>query len=40
MRVTEHRHRMPREAVESLSLDMLKTQLGTVLGNLLWVASA
>ncbi|KAK4817033.1 hypothetical protein QYF61_026039 [Mycteria americana] len=34
-RVTEHWHRLPREVVESPSLEILKTQLNTVLENLL-----
>ena len=35
MRVTEHWHRLPREVVESLSLEIFKSHLDTVLGN--WV---
>jgi len=38
LRVTEHRHRLPREVVESPSLDIFKSCLDTVLGNWLWVA--
>ena len=33
--VTEHWHRLPREVVESLSLEGFKTQLDKALGNLL-----
>jgi len=35
MRVTEHWNRLPRKAVESSSLEILKTQLDKVLSNLL-----
>ena len=35
VRVTEHWHRLPREAMESPSLEMLRSHLGTVLGSLL-----
>ena len=34
-RVGEHWYRLPREVVESPSLETLKTRLDTVLGNLL-----
>jgi len=33
-RMTEHWHRLPREVVESPSLQTVKTQLVMVLGNL------
>jgi len=33
--VTEHRNRLPREAVESPSLEILKTRLDKVLSSLL-----
>ncbi|KFV87623.1 hypothetical protein N308_00210, partial [Struthio camelus australis] len=35
VRVTEHWNRLPREAVESPSLEIFKSHLDTVLGNLL-----
>lgn len=35
MREVKHWHRLLGEAVESLSLEILKTHLGMVLGNLL-----
>ena len=38
VRVTEHRHRLPRAVVESPSTEILKSCLDTVLGNRLWVA--
>lgn len=34
----EHWHRLPRETLESPSSEVLKSQLGVILGNLLWVA--
>ncbi|GAB0179396.1 mitochondrial enolase superfamily member 1 [Grus japonensis] len=33
LRVTEHWNRLPREAVDSLSLEIFKTQLGAILCN-------
>ena len=36
--VTDHWPRLPRDIVESPSLEIFKTQLDTVLGNWLWVA--
>ena len=33
VRVTEHRHRVPREVVASLSLEMLRICVDTVLGR-------
>ncbi|KFV82904.1 hypothetical protein N308_04389, partial [Struthio camelus australis] len=33
--VTEHWHRLPREAVESPSLEIVKTRLDVILGNVL-----
>ncbi|KAK4813029.1 hypothetical protein QYF61_005895 [Mycteria americana] len=38
VRVTEPWHRLPREVVESPTLDIIKSHLDTVLGNWLWVA--
>lgn len=38
VRVTEHQHSLPREVVESLTLEILKSQLDMGLGNLCWVA--
>jgi len=38
VRVTEHRHRVPREVVASLSLELLRICLDMVLDNWLWVA--
>lgn len=35
--VTEHCNRFPREVVESLSLDIFKTQLDMALSNSLWL---
>jgi len=35
--VTEPWHRLPREVVESPSLEIFKTRLDKVLGSLLWV---
>ena len=37
VRVTEHWNRLPREAVESPSLEILKTRLDTVLNSVLEV---
>ncbi|KFV79773.1 hypothetical protein N308_04320, partial [Struthio camelus australis] len=34
-RVTEHRNRLPREVVESPSLEIFKTRLDVILGNVL-----
>ena len=38
VRVTEHWNRLPREVVESPSLQILKTHLDAILCNLLWVS--
>jgi len=38
VRVTEHWHRLRREAVESLLLEIFKSHLNMILGSLLWVA--
>ncbi|KFV80724.1 hypothetical protein N308_09504, partial [Struthio camelus australis] len=35
VRVTQHWNRLPREAVESLSLEIFKTRLDAILGNML-----
>ena len=37
LRVTEHWNRLPREDVESPSLEIFKTHLDALLCNLLWV---
>ena len=37
LRVTEPWHRLPRDAVESPSLEIFKTRLDKVLCSLLWV---
>jgi len=38
VRVTEHWHRLPREAVECPSLEKFQSRLDIVLGNHLYVA--
>jgi len=38
VRVTRHWHRLPREAVETPSLEIFRRHLGTVLGSCLQVA--
>ena len=38
VKVTEHRHRLPRDIVESPCLEILKSHLDTVLGDWLQVA--
>ncbi|KFV77174.1 hypothetical protein N308_00750, partial [Struthio camelus australis] len=35
VRVSEHWHRLPREVVESPSLQIFKTRLDVILGNIL-----
>ncbi|KFV80931.1 hypothetical protein N308_12053, partial [Struthio camelus australis] len=35
VRVREHWHRLPREVVESPSLEIFKTRLDVILGNML-----
>ena len=37
LRVTEHWHRLPKEVVESASLEIFQTRLDKVLCSLLWV---
>ena len=37
LRVTEPWHRLPKEAVESPSLEIFQTRLDTILCSLLWV---
>lgn len=38
VRGTKHWYRLPKEAKESLSLEVYKSHLDMVLGNLFWVA--
>lgn len=38
VRMTKHQHKLPREAVNSPSLETFKNYLDMVLGNWLWVA--
>jgi len=38
VRVTKHRHKMPREVVEPPFLEIFKSYSDTVLGNWLYVA--
>ena len=38
VRVTEHWHRLPREIMETPSVEILNSRLDMVLGNWLWVA--
>jgi len=37
VRMVEHGNRLPSEAVDSVSVEILETHLDTVLGNLLWL---
>jgi len=37
LRVTEHWNRLPREVMDSPSLEIFKTHLEAILCNLLWV---
>jgi len=38
VKITEHRHRLPREAVKSPFVEMFKSHLDTVLSNWLYLA--